>query len=190
MALIWTHAQRLNLPRPRRETMMLAAAGIMAGAFAYGHHVVQESRPSTADQIWAGRLAAAIPSAGGASEAMSSASLVVPKAQLALPPAPPKPKLHMKAICDSADTDCIPRAPAPVAAPRKIATVEDRVVVAAIEAPPRPPGLIPEPPKEGKPSKIGAASDRAPPGHRSIFASAGRSFAAIGQAVMNWTKSL
>jgi len=190
MALLWTNAQRLNLPRPRRETIMLAAAGIMAGALAYGHHGMQQSRPGSKDQVWTGQLAAAVPSSAGPAETMSSASLVVPKAQLALLPAPPKPKLHVKANCDSADTACIPRVAAPAAAPRKIVGTEDRIAAAEDGSPPRPPGLIPEPAKDATPSKMGAAPDQTPPEHHSILASAGRPFAAIGHAVASWTKWL
>ncbi|MDR3461492.1 MAG: hypothetical protein P4L76_04155, partial [Beijerinckiaceae bacterium] len=142
---------------------MLATAGVMAMAFAYGHHGMQQAQPGSNDQVWTGQLAAANPSGEAPAEAMSSASLVVPKEQLALPPAPPKPKPHVKTVCDSADTECIPRAPAPVAAPRKTMVVEDRTVVAGTNSPPRPPGLIPEPPKNAKPAKAGAASDHESP---------------------------
>jgi len=191
MALLSTNAHGRSLLRPRRETIALAAAGIVA-ALAYSHRGLQHhpSERRAGGEVWTGRLAAVSPAPSEPSlSAMSSASLVVPKAQLALPPDPPKPKFYVKTVCDSADTTCITRVTAPPGAPaRKLALDEDKSTGAWSLSPPRPPGLIPEVAKQTNILDTGTAAVPGTPDHPSLLASAVRPFAAIGHAVQGWNQ--
>jgi hypothetical protein len=167
----------------------------MAAALAYAHHGLQQPPSSghdVKDQVWAGQLAAAVPANPGPAAALSSASLVVPKAQLALPADPPKPKFHVRAVCDSADTDCIPSASIPAPPPRKFAVAEPKIAISGAwdVSPPRPPGLIPPPAKQGPSAHAGAAEAQKAQNNPSILARAGRPFAAIGHTVAGWIKWL
>lgn len=197
MVLPFANVQRMNLPRLRREMTVMALAGLAASGLFALHFGFHPAMSGPAEAGWTGQLAAPAPEPQ--MESLSSASLVVPKDQLALPPEPVKPKPRVKMVCDSAGADCAARAPLPVApaaaaAPsvRKVAVLEDKMTARdpALKVPPRPPGLIPNPVPAGKAASGHAGQNPGQDQHSSLFAIAARPFVSAGNTVARWIKSL
>ncbi len=169
----------------RREVMALAVAAVaMVAALAYARDNASTgtaAKPAAiADQGWTGQLASVAPAWIAPTEPLSSAALVVPKSKMALPPPPPKPVLHVKAVCDSADTTCVTRAslaPADASGAKRRAP-SDGVArdAAAAKA------------KSTTRADGGFLGNLNPLAHLPDMASLGRPFASAGRAVAGWMK--
>ena len=82
--------RRVVVLRASRDTLVLIACTVGV-TLALSHAVRHRPAPApeAQQQVWAGQLAGVSPDAGGKAEPMTSESMVVPKATLALP-IPPK----------------------------------------------------------------------------------------------------
>ena len=179
-------ASRTVVIRASRDTLSLvAAASAMTFALAYAIHTKHdrlipaplpalETRAPEPQQDWAGHLAELAPATAAApSEPMSSAALVVPKAQLALPPLPKASTKSMRPC--PPDASCVPIAKAPTSSP---AAPPRRLVAAADKAN-----------AADKPGKtlVGMLN---PLNHLPDMTAVGRPFASAGGAVAGWFKRL
>ncbi len=171
---------RLPFPGRHREVLALAAAAALAG-LALAHHEPQHVEVGVpAVGGWFGELAAV----AGAPEAppLSSSSLVVPRAALALPPIV-RASPQFKAVCDSADDTCALR-PIPLVAPtrRPVASDPLRQTAAKRAADVR------------KATSVGRAADTPfsfnPLDHLPDAATFGRPFEAAGSILSGWVKRL
>ena len=125
------NAPRRVVIRANRETLALVCgACALTFVIAYGLHGRPVEAPATQvvaapppQQDWTGHLADVPANATvttGPAEPLSSDSLTVPKAQLALPAMPSKPKVRP---CDTGPLPCpVAKAVAPVPPARKVAT--------------------------------------------------------------------
>jgi hypothetical protein len=177
MALLLVNRRRMGPARGRREALAIAAlAGAAVVAVLAFAHGAARAPASFADQGWTGQLATAAPVEAPPAEPLSSAALVVPKSRMALPP---PPVLHVKAVCDSADTTCVTRAasapPDASAAKRRVAAL-DPVVARDVAAKT----------KTDAKASGGFLGGLNPLAHLPDIASFGRPIASAGHAVANW----
>ncbi len=176
----FANASRTVVFRASRDTLgLVVVAATMTFALAYAVHSrhdpqapastlpaqAQLPTPSAqAQQPWAGHLAEVVPSAAIIpSEPMTSASLVVPKSQLALPAAPAKLKPR-----GCAEPPCQAKAPLPPTRQQQTADA----------------GKI-EPAREPKKTLLGTLN---PLNHLPEMSAVGRPFAYAGNAVSSWIK--
>lgn len=128
--------------RTSRETIVLCVAAC-AMTFALGYAVHSKhgpgETPRAVTQDWTGHLADVAPVVAASSERITSASLVLPKEQLALPKIDMRPLANLR-FCDGESCRAKPLAPLPPA--RQDAGPREPVKVAYHEEQESRPGLL------------------------------------------------
>ncbi len=129
--------RRTVVIKANRDTLVLLACTVTVTlALSYGvHQRAASPLPQPAQQEWAGRLADVLPDFAVTSEPMTSDSLVVPKAALALPapPAAPQRAGIKPQACDT--PPCLAKAAVPLPPTRqKLATAGAEIVKSGSEA--------------------------------------------------------
>ena len=158
-----------------RESIAFGIAGVST-AIAITLAVERMQTVTDKDQDWTGELVAT-PAAAAPQPSLSSASLVVPKSMLTLPPEPAKPIVRIRSSCDSADKLCVVRQNVTALPPKR--PIETQVI-----QPLAPSRVAANEPKKNSPQQRSLN----PLDHLPDLSGVGRPFSAAGRAVTSWIK--